>query len=110
MSDMDHIHSALAKVRERFLAVLPSREDSVSRLLQEVEHGSASECSLNDARAALHQIAGTAQTLGFGALGSAASPAEDAIVAFGDGFASLDDLSGRLRDVLQLMRDAQSLD
>lgn len=110
MSDMAHIQAGLAKVRERFLAVLPSREASVSRLLQQVELGSTSECSLNDARAALHQIAGTAQTLGFKDLGSAARVAEDAIVEFGDGFASLEHLSGRLRDVLQVMRDARSLD
>lgn len=103
MNETTRVQNALAKVRDRFLSVLPARRNSVSRLLHEIEHGEIKMVSLAEARSALHKIAGTAKTLGFAALGDAARTGEEAIDADEAAAASRAELSARLREVLAQM-------
>ena len=100
MTDNASMQIALAKVRDRFVGALPDREAAVGSLLQEIDQTSVSENGLREAQLHLHQMAGTAATLGFKELGDVSCACEDEILG-------LDQLAFKLRQVLRLMAEAQ---
>lgn len=106
MTDLANLQTALAKVRKRFLGTLPARGASISRLLNEVERGCVSTDCIDDARMALHKTAGTAEPLGYHELGRAAAAGEVEIAYLCQNSGRPDDLSDRLRSVLDLIASA----
>lgn len=107
MTEPSAMQSALAKVKGRFLGALPARQAAVRRFLMEFEHSQLTEPSLDEALRALHQIAGTAGTLGFKELGEAALDGEDEVRELARGSTDHDRLASRLERVLRLMTEAQ---
>ncbi len=107
MTDNASMQIALAKVRDRFVGALPDREAAVGSLLQEIDQTSVSENGLREAQLHLHQMAGTAATLGFKELGDVSCACEDEILGLDLTPTNFDQLAFKLRQVLRLMAEAQ---
>lgn len=108
MTELADFQAALVKVRDRFLSVLPERESSISSLLNEVERGGVCADCVDQAKFALHKIAGTAGTLGYGDLGRAAAACEGELAVYCGTSEGSSELADKLRVVLDLIASAQN--
>ena len=81
----------LARVRARFLDMMPARLQEIESACFETKDPYAARQGLNKAQTILHQIAGSAGTLGFARFGDEARRVEELIVDyFKDGEPSAD--------------------
>lgn len=77
MTNLAAFTEGIQKVRDRFVRRLPERENAVRALSHEIETTGVPGPGVEPALQHLHQIAGTAATLGFVELGQAACICED---------------------------------
>jgi chemotaxis protein histidine kinase CheA len=85
MKDIAETLPGLEKIKIRFLALLNERQSEIAfHVLAAWESRDANEAShhLEAAQSTLHQISGSAGSLGFDALGDAARRCENEIIAF----------------------------
>ena len=67
---------AFLRIRTRFITMQQERHDRLEELLAATTRGRDPEAALKEARSILHTIGGTAGSLGFDVLGSAAGRVE----------------------------------
>lgn len=99
--------TSLRQVRLSFVSRLPGRVVAVRKLLVEIDAGSISPAALYEAQHHLHQVAGTAATLGFSKLGEVAQNCDEIASSFKAGVNGAGQLSEELFEVLRLMHEAQ---
>lgn len=88
MKDMAESLPGLERVRERFLTMLTDRKERIASHALAAWEGETLEDvngNLASAQSILHQIAGTAGSLGFAALGESAHACENEIIAHLEG-------------------------
>lgn len=98
----------LAKIRDRFVAALPSKIDENDAALAVVSgDGPASVTAVAETYRRLHGIAGTGPTIGFAATGQAARDAESVLIeAYRARRALTASEATNLKDALHLLRQA----
>lgn len=78
------LSAGLAIVRRRFAATLPQRAIVLARLQRQLD-GGVEQINIEESRIVLHQISGTAATLGFADLGDCARDCEESIERYREG-------------------------
>ncbi|KIN71075.1 Hpt domain-containing protein [Sulfitobacter guttiformis] len=87
MKDMPSELPGLERIKERFLSLLAERQTTIAHhalAAWESDSAAAQSSNLQGAQNVLHQIAGSAGSLGFVELGEAARSCEGAIITFLD--------------------------
>ncbi len=95
MSMVSQELSGLDRIRTRFLHLLKERQANVAQhamLAWESDDAATKRSNFQEAQMTLHQIAGTAGSLGFGDLGQTARECEDLIITYLDGPAFADNV------------------
>jgi hypothetical protein len=113
MHDVPEMLPGLEAVRAKFLAKLRERQAAVHRHamnLQAAGSGAAAHADLLAAQDVLHQVAGTAELLGYGALGQCAQDCDTHLTELVEGPGAQasgipQDLIGQMQRFVALCRD-----